>query len=328
MDSTRRNFIAAAAALAAAPVVGVAQQREKSWRIGLLLGGPRPSNGLPPAPLREGLAKLGYVEGKNLTFESRWAQAKFEALPALAAEIVQSRVDLIVAGGWPAAYAVKLATSSIPIVVVGVGDAVESGLVASLSRPGGNLTGLSDVEAELSSKRLQLLKEAVPKAARMAVLWNQNDAAMTLRYRKMDAAANTLGVTVQALGVRAPDDFEAAFAAMRRERPDALFLVTDALTSLNRKLVIQFASEHRIPAMYEHGSFVEQGGLMSYGSSFDERLERIAYFVDRILKGAKPGDLPMEQPTRFYLHINLATARALGIAIPQSVLLRADKVIE
>jgi len=324
----RREFLVTAAALAVAPGAGIAQQRGKPWRIGFLQGGPRPANGLPPAALRESLAKLGYVEGNTLAFEARWAQAKFETLPALAAEIVQSRVDVVVVTGWPATQAMKRATSSIPIVVSGVGDAVESGLVASLSRPGGNLTGMSDVEAELSSKRLQLLKEAVPKATRMAVLWNQEDVGMTLRYRKIDAAAHTLGITVQALGVRAPDDFEVAFAAMRRERPDALFLVTDALTSLNRKRVIEFTSEFRIPAMYEYSSYVQDGGLMSYGSSVEEGFQRAAYFVDRILKGEKPGDLPMEQPTRFYFYLNLKTARTLGISIPQSVVLRADQVIE
>ena len=181
---------------------------------------------------------------------------------------------------------------------------------------------------ELSAKRLELLRETVPKASRIAIMWNQDDLGMTLRYREIDRAARALGVTVQALGVREPDDFGAAFFAMSRERPDALFLVTDVLTNLNRKRVMEFAETHRIPAMYEFSSFVQDGGLMSYGPSADDRFRRVAYYVDRIFKGAKPADLPMEQPTRYYLHINLKTAKALGIAIPNSILLRADKVIE
>lgn len=326
----RRRFLIAAGVLLAgpAPISGMAQQQGKTWRIGFLQGGARPANGLPPLALREGLAGLGYVAGTNLVYEGRWAEGQFDRLPALAADLVQLRVDAIVVTGWPATQSVKRATSTIPIVSAGVGDAVESGLAASLARPGANLTGMSDVEIELSSKRLQLLKETFPKASRIAVLWNQDDVGMTLRYRKIDAAAHSLGVNVQALGVREPDDFEGAFSAMKRARPDALFLVTDALTSLNRKRVIEFAAAQRIPAMYEFSSYVLDGGLMSYGSNPEESFRRAAYFVDRILKGAKPGDLPMEQPTRYYLHINLATAKALGLTIPQSVVLRADKVIE
>lgn len=324
----RRQFLLIAGAILAIPSAGVAQQQGKIWRIGFLQGGARPSNGLPPVPLREGLAALGYVEGSNVVYEGRWAEAKFERLPALAAELVQRRVDAIVVTGWLACQALKRATATIPIVAAGVGDAVESGLVVSLSRPGGNLTGMSDVEAELSSKRLQLLKETFPKASRIAILWNQDDLGMTLRYRKIEAAARDLAVSIQALGVREPDDFDTAFSAMNRERPDALFLVTDALTSLNRKRVIEFAATHRIPTMYEFSSYVQEGGLMSYGPDPGDRLRRAAYFVDRILKGAKPGDLPMEQPTRYFLFINLKTATALGLTIPQSVLLRAERVIE
>ena len=324
----RRQFLIAAGALLAAPVTGMAQQQGKIWRIGFLQGGNRPPNGLLPAAFREGLAALGYVEGASVAYEGRWADAKFERLPALAAELVQSRVDAILVTGWPAAQAVKRATSAIPIVTLAAGDAIESGLAASLSRPGGNLTGMSDAEAELSAKRLQLLKETVPKASRIAVMWNQDDLGMTLRYRKIDAAARSLAVNVQALGVREPDDFGVAFSAMTRERPDALFLVTDALTSLNRKRVIEFTATHRIPAMYEFSSYVDDGGLMSYGSNIEDSFRRAAYFVDRILKGVKPADLPMEQPTRYYLVVNLKTAKTLGLTIPQSVLLRADRVIE
>jgi putative ABC transport system substrate-binding protein len=324
----RRRLLIAAGAFAALPITGMAQQPGKTWRIGFLAGAGRPQNGLPPVPLRAGLADLGYAEGSNVVYEGRWAEGRFDRFPALAEELVKLRVDAIVVIGWVATRAVKRATSTIPIVIAGVGDAVESGLATSLARPGANLTGMSDMEAELSSKRLQLLKETVPKAARMAVLWNQDDLGMTLRYRNIDAAARSLGVAVQALGVREPDDFEVAFSAMKRERPDALFLVTDALTNLNRKRVIEFAAAHRIPAMYENGTYVRDGGLMSYGSNIEDGLRRAAYYVDRILKGAKPGELPMEQPTRYYLVVNLKTAKTLGLTFPASVVLRADNVVE
>ncbi|HEY5899090.1 MAG TPA: ABC transporter substrate-binding protein [Burkholderiales bacterium] len=300
----------------------------KTWTVGFLAGSARPANGLPPAALRQALAQLGFIEGKNVAYEGRWAEAQFDRLPRLAAELVERHVDVIVSTGWLAANAAKHATAAVPIVAAAVGDAVESGLVASLSRPNGNLTGISEGEAELSAKRLQLLKEAVPNASRLAVLWNQEDAGMTLRYRKIDSAARALGVTVMALGVREPDDFESAFAAIKRERPQAIFLVTDALTSLNRQRVIEFAAAERIPAMYEFGSYVQDGGLMSYGPSLDDSLRRAAYYIDRILKGAKPGQLAMEQPTRFYFVINLKTAKSLGLTIPPAVLIRADQVVQ
>jgi ABC-type uncharacterized transport system substrate-binding protein len=324
----RRRAISGIAALASlAPRVTYAQQ-SKVWRVGFLWGGPRPPMGTPPGALREALAQLGYVEGRNLTYVVRWADAKFERLPALAAELAQSDVDVIVLTGWLAASAAKRATSKVPIVVVACGDVAETGLVASLSRTRSNITGVSDPEAELSAKRLQLIKETVPRASRLAVLWNQDDVGMTFRYREIGAAAQTLGVAIQPLGVRAPDDFAEAFTAMQRERPDAIFLVTDALTSLNRRKVIEFAAAHRIPAMYEFASYARDGGLMAYGSSFEEGLSRAAYYVDRILRGAKASELPMEQPTRFHLIINLKTAKELGLTIPQSVLVRADEVIQ
>jgi ABC-type uncharacterized transport system substrate-binding protein len=230
--------------------------------------------------------------------------------------------------GYPTAAAVKSATTTVPLVVASAGDPVATGLAASLSRPGGNITGISDVAAELSGKRLQLLKSAVPDVKRVAMLWNADDLGMTLRYRATEAAAKTLGIAVQALGVREPDDFDAAFAAMTRDRPDGIFMVTDVLTVLNRKRVIEFAAAHRIPAMFEADRFVRDGGLMSYGPDGKETVARLADLVARILKGAKPADLPFEQPTRFRFVINLKTAKALGLAIPRELLLRADEVIE
>ena len=321
--------MAALGAIAACSAnVPVSAQERRTWRIGFINGGPRPPNGRVPAPLREAMASLGYREDANVSYAGRWAEVKFDRLPQLADELVQAKVDVIVATGWVAANAAKRATGTVPIVVANAGDAAESQLVETLSQPGGNVTGISDVEAVLSSKRLQILKEAVPSASRLAVLWNQDDVAMTLRYRQIESAARELHVAVQALGVREPDDFAVAFSAMLRQPPQAIFLVTDALTNLNRKRVIEFAAQHHIPAMYENSSYAKDGGLMSYGPDFEDNLRRAAYYVDRILKGATPARMPMEQPTRFYFVINMKTARSLGLAIPQAVLARADEVIQ
>jgi putative ABC transport system substrate-binding protein len=326
---SRRVFISMmAGGLLAAPLVAEAQPAGKVWRIGYLANGARTPDGGPPAALRQALVELGYVEGKTVTYAGRWAEAKRGRLPGLVAELVDLKVDLIVTLGGPAAEAAKEATSTIPIVIASTGDAVGIGLIASLARPGGNITGITDQATELSAKRLEFLKEAVPKASRIAVLWNADDRAMTLRYREIERAARILRVAVQPLGVREPDDFDMAFSAMTRDRPDALFLVTDALTTLNRKRILDFAAVHRIPAMYEFGFLVRDGGLMSYGADFDDIWRRAAVYVDRILKGAKPGELPVEQPTRYYLLVNVKTAKALGLTIPASLLLRADELIQ
>jgi len=314
--------------LLAAPLTAEGQQVGKSYHIGFLAGGARPADAEPPKALRDALQELGYVEGKTVRYTGRWAEAKLERLPKFAAELVQLKVDLIVTIGGPASEAAARATATIPIVTAGAGDVVGTGLVASLARPGGNLTGITDQAIELSAKRLEMLKEAVPKAVRVAVLWNAEDLAMTLRYREIDRAAHTLGVTIQPLGVREPNDFDAAFSAMVRDRPDALFLVTDSLTILNRRRVLEFAAAYRIPAMYEFSFLVRDGGLMSYGPDLDDSFRRAAFYVDRIFRGAKPGELPVEQPIRFYLVVNLKTARALGLTIPQSILIRADEVIQ
>jgi putative ABC transport system substrate-binding protein len=325
----RRTFLGViAGSLLAVPLAAEAQRAGKVWRIGFLSGGALPPDGAPPIALRQALAELGYVDGKTVTYAGRWAEAKSDRLPALAGELVGLKVDLVVTIGGPASEAAKDATSTIPIVIAGAGDVVGTGLVASLARPGGNVTGITDQATELSAKRLQLLKEAVPKASRIAVLWNAADRAMTLRYREVERAARVLHVSVQPLGVREPDDFEVAFSTMARERPDALFLVTDSLTILNRQRVLDFATTHRIPAMYEFGFLVRDGGLMSYGPNLDDSFRRAAVYVDRILKGAKPGELPVEQPNRYYLLINMKTAKALGLTIPQSLLLRADELIQ
>jgi putative ABC transport system substrate-binding protein len=305
-----------------------AQPRSKTWQVGFLGGGARPPDGAPPLALRQALQELGYVEHQNVVYPGRGADARQDRLPGLAAELVGLKVDVIVTVGGPASGAAKRATSSIPIVMAMVGDADGIGLIESLARPGGNVTGITDHSTQLSAKRLEFLREAVPKAARIAVLWNADDRGMTLRYREVEKAAQMLHVTVQPLGVREPNDFDTAFSAMTLNRPDALFLVTDALTLLNRKRVIEFALENRIPAMYEFSSLVVDGGLMSYGASQDDNYRRAATYVDRIFKGATPSALPVERPSRYYLAINLRTARALGLTIPPSLLLRADQVVE
>jgi ABC-type uncharacterized transport system substrate-binding protein len=274
------------------------------------------------------LASRGYTLGANLVVESRSTQGDPKRFPGLIEELTKIPVNLLVTLSYPAARAAKDRAPTLPIVVVGTGDPVESGLVVSLARPGGNMTGISDVAAELAPKRLELLKAAATGLKKVAMLWNADDLGMTLRYRATAAAAAALGVTVQSLGVREPDDFNEAFAAMDRDRPDGILMVSDALTFLNRKKVFEFAAPRHLPAIYELESWVRAGGLMSYGPDFHEVADRAAAQVDRILKGAKPADLPFEQPTRFRLVVNRKIADALGLAIPESFYARADEVIE
>jgi putative ABC transport system substrate-binding protein len=325
----RRTFvcIVGSGLLACAHIAG-AEQSGKVWRVGFLAGGARPPDGAPPAALREKLQALGYAEGKDIVYEGRWGGGHNERLRELAAELFSRKVDLIVAFGGAAAEAAKQKSSTIPIVVLIAGDVVETGLVASLARPGGNVTGINDPAAVLSAKRLEILKELVPAAKRVAVLWNAGNYAMTLRYREIEKAAHVLGMSVDPLGVREPDDFDVALAAMTRERPDALMMVTDALTNLNRQRVLDYVSARQIPAMYEFGYVVHAGGLISYGSDQNETFGLAADYVAKVLKGAKPGDLPVEQPNRYFLVINLKTARSLGLNISQSLLARADEVIQ
>ena len=324
----RTVVLAVGVCILAAPLTGHAQKPGKAWRIGFLSGGPRPTDGAVPAALRQALAELGYVDGKNVTYIGRWADAKIERLPGLATELIGFDVDVLLTTGAPAADAAKKATSTIPIVFVAPGDAADTGLVASLARPGGNITGISDPATQLSAKRLGLLKEAVPNATRVAVIWNANDRAMTLRYGEVEKAARVLHLDIKPLGVRGPDDIDAALSTMSRERPDAVFVVSDALTNINRKRIIDFAATNHIPAMYEFGYYVQDGGLMSYGPNSDDMLKRAAVYVDKILNGSKPGELPVEQPTRYYLIVNLKAAKTLDITMPQPLLLRADEVIQ
>jgi putative ABC transport system substrate-binding protein len=330
----RREFIIGFAGIAQALLSptphAAAQAAGKVYKVGILNAGN--INAAIRVAIEDGilsvLAGLGYSVGRNLVIESRAANNQLERLPKLAEELVESGVDVIVTISYPAARAAKDATTTVPIVTYGAADPVETGLVASLNRPGGNLTGISDMAADLSTKRLQLLKAIVPGLQRVAILWNANDLAMTARYRAAAAVAPALGVTIQALAVREPDDFDAAFATMSRERPDGILLVTDVLTILNRKRVIEFAADHRLPAIYEFDFLVRDGGLMSYGPDGKETAARIGGLVGRILQGGKPGDLPFEQPTRFRFVINQRTANALGLTIPQSLLVTADEMIE
>jgi putative ABC transport system substrate-binding protein len=304
-----------------------AQQPAKIHRAGLLTWAapPPPST---PTPFEQGLRQLGYVEGQNIAIERRFANGQMDRLPELATDLARLPLDVILTQSFPAALAAKQATTTIPIVVMGAGDPVATGLVASFARPGGNITGVSALETELSGKRLEMLKETFPKLARVAVLWNAADFGMTLKFGELERAAQALRVAVQALAVREPKDFDGAFSEIMRKRPDALFVITDPMTTVNRKRLFELATKNRMPAMYENSSYVDDGGLMSYGPSQSEQLQRALYHVDRILKGAKPAELPIEQPTKFELIVNLKTAKQIGMTIPPDVLARADRVIK
>ena len=307
----------------------VAEAPSKVYRVGVLstLSASLELSPYGPGIVR-GLTQQGYTPGSNVAFAGRGAEMHYERLPRLVGELLASRVDVIVTFGYPAALAAKKATTTVPVVVMGAGDAVETGLVASLAQPGGNLTGISETVTEISMKRLELLREAVPKLRHVAMLWNAADPAMTLRYKAAAAVAQALGVQVQPLGVREPEDFDEAFASMTRTPPDAILMVSDTLTALNRKRVFEFAAVHRLPAIYEYGRYAYDGGLMSYGPDQSEIAERGAQLIVRIFKGAKPADLPFEQPTRFRFVVNLKTAKALDFSIPPALLVRADEVIE
>jgi ABC-type uncharacterized transport system substrate-binding protein len=291
----------------------------------------------PAVPLTDGspfgkilvkaLAERGYILGQNLTFDARGAMGDVTKLPALLQELKARDVEVLVGVGYVAALAAK--ATGIPTVVAwGAGDPVETKLIDSLAHPGGNITGISDEAATLTTKRLSLLKQLSPKLQKVAMLWNNADLGMTLRYEASAKAAQSIGISVQPLGVREPDDFNEAFAAMNSDPPDAIIMVADALTVLNRKRLFEFAAAKRLPVVYEYDFLVRDGGLMSYGPDLTESLERSAALVDRIFKGAKPADLPFEQPTRYPFVLNLKTAKTIGLEIPPTLLALADEVIE
>ncbi len=294
-----------------APLAADAQPAGKVWRIGLLFTG-IPARLPQLEGFRQGLRELGYVEGQNIVIELRAAEGRYERLPQLAAELVSLKPDVLVAAATPSAIAARDATRMIPIVMIAVGDPVGTGLVSSLARPGGNITGVSLVNVEFSGKRLQLLKEAVPNASRVAVLWNSLNAMNVSALKQTQVAAAVLGVTLLPLGVRGPDDLASALAVTTKQRADALIVVPDSMLLSHRRSIIDFAATNRLPAMYNFIEETEDGGLMSYGANLHEHYRRAATFVDKILKGAKPGDLPVEQPTKLELVINLKTPGPWG----------------
>ena len=326
----RRDFLIAAGALLAAPLAAEAQQAAKVARIGYLSTNLAALPNRPEA-FRQGLRDLGYVEGRNLVIEYRYAEGKVEQLPALAAELVALKVDVIVASGTLAALAAKQATSTLPIVFSPAGDPVGSGLVTSLARPGGNVTGLSAFAPELVGKRLELLKQAVPGVSRVAVLWQPGafgERAEMDTLKRAEVAARDLGVPLQFVEARGPADFDRAFSDMTRARAGALTVLASNMFNSEGRRLVGLAAKNRLPALYSARELVDAGGLMSYGANLADLNRRAATYVDKILKGTKPADLPVEQPTKFELVINLKTAKALGLTIPQSVLARADEVIQ
>ena len=318
----RRDTVLALLALGAAPLATEAQQAGKVWTIGILAVSPWSAIDA----LREGLEERGYREGRNVRYVSRWADGRDDQLPALAAELVRLNVDLIVTWGTPATRAAKAATSSIPIVI-GAADPIAGGIVSSLARPGGNITGLSSVAPELEAKRLQLLKEIRPALARVAGLWNSNNLALRSSVKHANSAADRLGVKLELADAHDAASLERALEAIGRQRPDALLIMGDPFLVSQRRRTAEFATAHRLPSVSNYREYPEVGGLMSYGPSYPDLFRRAAGYVDKILKGAKPADLPIEQPTKFELVVNMRTAKALGITIPQWVLLRADEVI-
>jgi len=325
----RRELLAALGGAAVAwPLAARAQQAGNIRTIGILSAGSFGPTVLSVAVLPDALRTLGWIEGKNIVFERRYAENRVERLPELAAELVRLNVDVIVGIGTLAPLAAKRATTTIPIVMTAAGDPLGSGLVASLARPGGNVTGMSLMAPDLGGKRLQLLKELLPRLARVAVLWNAANPYPALVFKETQAAGRTLGIEVQSLEVRRPDDFDGAFEALRRQRPDALITVEDPLTISYQKLIADFAAGQLLPTLHGVREDVAAGALMSYGANLADLSRRAAGYVDKILKGAKPADLPVQQPTKFELVINLRTAKVLGLIVPPTLLARADEVIE
>jgi putative ABC transport system substrate-binding protein len=324
----RREFLAVLGGAALAAPRVVMAQNGKTYRLGTLtpvapIGADSPNGKI----LLKALAERGYVLGQNLSLEAYGVMGDANKLPELLQRMKAHDVDAVVIVGYPTAVAAK--SVGLPTVAAfGLGDPVETGLIQSQAHPGGNITGISDMAAMLTTKRLSLLKELSPQMKKVAMLWNRDDLGMTLRYEASAKGAQAIGVEVEAIGVRAPDDFDEAFSVMGGEVPDAILMVADALTNLNRKRVFEFAAARKIPAIYEYDFLARDGGLMSYGPDITESMERAAALVDRIFKGAKPADLPFEQPTRYPFVLNLKTAKAAGFEIPPTLLALADEVIE
>src|SRR5262245_22672931 len=323
--------ILVAVVLLAVGVIAEAQQPKKVWRIGYLSSTDRANESTRAEAIRLALRDLGYIEGQNITIEYRYSEGKRGRFTELAAELVRLKVDIIVvAGGTDRIQAVKNATKTIPIVMTGTGaDPVAGGLVESLARPGGNVTGITNLDKQLGGKRLELLKEAVPKVASIAVLYDAANPSSVREVKEdLPVAERALGLTIQPWEVRAADGFENVFAAIGKQRPDGLYLPTGPLMFSNAKRIASFALKSRLPSVYGRKEAVDAGGLISYGADIADSYRLVAVYVDKILKGAKPADLPVQQPTKFELAINLKTAKQIGVTIPQSMLYRADKVIK
>jgi len=327
VNTRRKLIIVLGASSLTAPLSSFAQQPLKIVRVGFLMGSGDKDNPSLVA-FRDELSKFGWVEGKNIIVEYRSAKEDSERFPALIAELVRLKVDLIITASTPAALAAKSAIRDIPIVFSMVSDPVASGLVHSLARPGGNLTGWSNMLPETSAKLLELLKEIIPKASRITVLSDPSNSGKALEIKVLQTAAQRVGLTLRPFQVRRLSDIKAAFSTMAQERPDGLVVLRDSVTGYHREAIVQLASSIRLPAIYQVSEFVDAGGLISYGMDILRQYRRSAFYADKILKGAKPGDIPVEQPTTFELVVNLKAAKTIGIKIPQSILLRADRVIE
>ena len=331
---SRREFLRAATLAGTAGFLGLgseaaqAQQPAKIPRLGFLIASSASSYTARVEAFRRRLRELGYVEGKNIVIEYRYAEGKLERLPDLAAELVRLKVDVIVTGGGQTILAAKKATATIPIVFAASNDPVGTGLVSSLARPGGNITGLSNIAQDLDGKRLELLKEAFPKVARVAFLWDSGGTRGNVRLTDMQAAAKALGVKLQSVPVRTLDDFESAFARAKKERAQALITSAGSVITNQQRQVLDFAAKNRLPAMYPTSEFVDAGGLMSYAPNNADLWRRAADFVDKILKGTKPADIPVEQPMKFEFIVNLKAAKQIGVTIPPTVLVRAERVLK
>lgn len=314
--------------LAAVPSAGHAQPTGKPYRIGFLGNTTEALEANLVGPFREGLRTLGRVEGRDVLIEYRWLEGRYDRLPALIGELLAAKVDVIVTAGTPATLALKKATTTVPVVMIAVGDPVGTGIVPSLGHPGGNITGVTSISTEMDGKRLELLKEVAPGVSHVAVLWNASSPLQVLAEKQTQAAARALQVQVLSLGVRTLQEIQGAFPLIVKERPGALLVLADRLFLQHRALIMDFAAQQRLPGVHAYRELVEAGGLMSFGPSYEDMHRRAAYFVDRISRGAKPSDLPVERPTKFDLVINLKAAKALGLTIPQSVLLRATELIQ
>jgi ABC-type uncharacterized transport system substrate-binding protein len=326
--SARREFLISLVAALAWSLPVRAQLPRTMYRIGFLGNTTAALEANLIEPFRQGLRDLGYEEGRNITIEYRWAEGKYERFPALIAELVALNLDVMVTAGTPAALAVKNAAISVPLVLAAIGDPVGIGLVPSLARPTGNITGLSGMAPDLEGKRLQLLSEVVINLSHVAVIWNPLNAFQEISIKELNTAGKTLKIRVQAVAVGVTKDLDAAFATLVKDKPQALVILADRVFLYNRARLIGFTTQNRLPGIYAYRELVEAGGLMSYGPSYEDLHRRAATYVDKILKGAKPADLPIEQPIKFNLVINRRAAKLLGLTIPRSILALADEVIE